>query len=228
MAYNDRNNDKKPSFPIGEFSGEGNMVDDPKELPSSGDSAFIGFKVAFNSRNYKEYDGSLFVNCTASGLTAERILADGHKGKQVIVTGDLFVDEPWENKEGDLIPSYSMKVRKIGESWKWPEKNSGGGGSRRSRDDSDDEPRGRSGRSSRGSSDDDEPRGRSGRTSTRSSDDDEPRGRSGRSSRTEEPADEPRGRSGRSSRGSSDEEPRGGRTRRTRGEVENNGDSVDD
>jgi len=213
MAY-DRNNDKKPSFPIGEFTGEGNMVEDPKELPSSGDSAFIGFKVAFNSRNYKEYEGSFFVGCTASGPTAERILADGRKGKQVFITGDLFVDEPWENKDGDLVPSYSMKVRKIGESWKWPEKNSGGGSSsRRSRDD-DDEPRGRSGRSSRGSSDDDEPRGRSGRSS--------------RSSRDEEPADEPRGRSGRSSRGSSDDEPRGRTRRSSRGEVSNHGDDVDD
>jgi single-stranded DNA-binding protein len=214
MAY-ERNSDKKPTFAIGEFSGEGNMVEDPKEL-GSGDNTFIAFKVAFNSRNYKEYEGSLFVSCTASGPTAERILADGHKGKQVVVKGDLFVDEPWENKEGDLIPSYSMKVRTIGESWKWPEKNAGGGGgSRRSRDDSDDEPRGRSGRSSsRGSSDDDEPRGRSGRSS--------------RSSRDEEPADEPRGRSSRSSRGDSDDEPRGGRTRRSRGSVEDNGDSVDD
>lgn len=226
MAYNDRNNDRKPSFPIGEFTGEGNMVEDPKELPSSGDSAFIAFKVAFNSRNYKEFEGSFFVGCTASGPTAERILADGHKGKQVMVRGELFVDEPWENKEGDLVPSYSMKVKSIGESWKWPEKNAGGGsGSRRSRGDDDDEPRGRSGRSSSRGGDDDEPRGRSGR-SARTEDADEPRGRSGRSSRDEAPADEPRGRT-RSSRGGDDDEPRG-RTRRSRGSVEDNGDSVDD
>lgn len=162
MAY-DRNSDKKPTYAAGEFTGEGNMVDDPKEI-GSGDNTFISFKVAFNSRNFKEYEGSLFVNCTASGLTADRILADGHKGKQILVTGDLIVDEPWENKDGDLMPSFSLKVRRVGESWKWPEKNSNGsGGSRRSRDDRDeDEPRGRSGRSSRSSRDEDEPRG--GRT----------------------------------------------------------------
>lgn len=218
MAY-DRNSDKKPTYAAGEFTGEGNMVDDPKEI-GSGDNTFISFKVAFNSRNFKEYEGSLFVNCTASGLTADRILADGHKGKQILVTGDLIVDEPWENKDGDLMPSFSLKVRRVGESWKWPEKNSNGSGSgsRRSRDDRDeDEPRGRSGRSSGRSSrdEDDEPRGRSGR--------------SGRSSRDEE-ADEPRGRSGRSSRSSRDEdEPRsGGRTRRSRGTVSDEGDSADD
>ena len=216
MAYKDRDDDRKPTFALGEFSAVGNMVDDPKEI-GKGDSTVVAFKVAFNSRNYKEYEGSFFVGCTVRGLTAERLLADGRKGKRVLVKGDLFSDEPWENKDGDLVPAFSMNVREIGESWKFPEKNgTGGGGSRRSsRDDDDDEPRGRSGRTSRRTEeDDDEPRGRSGRSS--------------RSSRDEDDADEPRGgRSRRSSRDDADE-PRGGRTRRSRGAVEENGDSVDD
>jgi single-stranded DNA-binding protein len=215
MAYKDRDDDRKPMFALGVFDGVGNMVDDPKEI-GKGDSTVVGFKVAFNSRNYKEFEGNLFVSCTARGLTAERILADGQKGKKVMVKGELFADEPWENKDGDLVPAFSLSVREIGESWKFPEKNGSGGGSRRSsRDDDDDEPRGRSGRTSRRSNDeDDEPRGRSGRTS--------------RSSRDEDDADEPRGgRSRRSSREDADE-PRGGRTRRSRGAVEDNGDSVDD
>lgn len=214
MAYNDRkNDDRKPTFSLGEFSGVGNMVDDPKEI-GSGDRPFVSFKVAFNSRNYKEYEGSFFVGCTVSGLTAERVLADGRKGKKVLVKGELFADEPWENKDGDLVQSFSMNVREVAESWKFPERDgSSGGGSRRSRDNDDDEPRGRSGRSSSRRNDDadDEPRGRSGRSSrsSRDEEDDEPRGRTRRSSRDD--ADEPRG-----------------RTRRSRGNVEDNGDSVED
>lgn len=214
MAYNDRDSDKKPAFPLYRITGEGNMVEDPKDLGKEG-NPFVVFKMAFNSRNSKEYEGSQFVSASVGSTMAERVLADGAKGKRITVGGMMYKDESWENKDGDLVEAFSLRIDEIGESWRFAERGAGGS-SRRRRGDDDDEPRGRS--------------GRSGGRSSRDDEDDEPRGRSGRSSRTSEEDDEPRGgRSGRSSRTSrDDDEPRGGRTRRSRGAVEDNGDAVDD
>lgn len=213
MAYNDRDSDKKPAFPLYRITGEGNMVEDPKDIGK--DNPFVVFKMAFNSRNSKEYEGSQFVSASVGSTMAERVLAEGQKGKRITVGGTMYKDESWENKDGDLVEAFSLRIDEIGESWRFAERSGGSsrGGSRRGGDD-EDEPRGRSGRSSRrGGDDEDEPRGRSGRSSRSSSSDDE---------------DEPRGRSRRSSRGGDEEEGRGGRQRRSSRGVEDNGDSVDD
>lgn len=205
MAY-DNNKDTKPSFPLGRFSGEGNLTEDPKDI-ARGDRPVAAFKVAFNSRDYKGHEDSMFIGVTVNGTAAERVLDEAKKGMRVHVEGLLSKNAPWEDKDGNMVDSFSLSADTISESWRFAKKD------------------GTSSRSARRSDDEDAPRGRSERTSRSSRDDeDAPRGRSARSSRDEED-DAPRGRSARSSR-DEEEAPRGGRTRRR--PVENAGDDIDD
>lgn len=194
MAYdNNRNNngeDTKPSFPLGRFSGEGNLTEDPKNI-ARGDRAVAAFKVAFNSRDYKGHEDSMFIGVTVNGTAAERVLDEAKKGMRVHVEGLLSKNAPWEDKEGNMVDSFSLSADTISESWRFAKRDGSTSRSARRSNDDDDAPRGRSERSSRSSRDeDDAPRGRSERSS-RGGDDDEPRAR-GRSARGADEDDAPR------------------------------------
>lgn len=178
MARNDRDNDAPKKFPWARgVTLTGNLTADPREIPAKGDGqGGVGFKFACNSSTYKEFEGVVYVDAVLFGYWAEGILENFKKGDKAVVTGDLFVPEPYgdyEPKEGEI--QMDMEARVVGKQFHPEGGGNSGGGSRRSRDEGDERKPARSRRSRDDSDGDDGGEERSPRRRSRDSDEGEER-----------------------------------------------------
>ena len=92
------------------FFLQGNLVKDPIQKSTSSGKMLCEFSIA-NNRRWGSEDKASFFNCIAWGKQAELITKYFHKGKPILVSGEIS-QEKWE-KDGKAHSKVVFVVREF-------------------------------------------------------------------------------------------------------------------
>ena len=180
---NDRDDDRKPKYPLGFITVEGNTTKrEPRDMSSDEDQTFIGFKMLATSTNYKGEEFTIPVDVSIGNAALAQNMyqtlmdaADNDESLRLCVSGNVYVNE-WEDDDEEVHvelvveathcgPSGRFNTYTKGDSASGGGSSSGEGRSRRRRSGDDDE-KGSGNRASRrrgrGSDSDDDESGSTG------------------------------------------------------------------
>jgi single-strand DNA-binding protein len=93
------------------FIIDGRLTADPELSHTNSGKTVSNFSVA-NNTGYGEVKKTNFFNCIAWGKTAELIQKFANKGMEVIIEGELNIEQ-WEGKDGVKKSSPKLTVLKI-------------------------------------------------------------------------------------------------------------------
>lgn len=95
---------------LNNVSLQGNLVEDPKVMGNENNVA--RFTVAVNN-GFGENASTTYVDCVAFGKQVPVISEHLHKGKQVIVNGQLMQNR-WEDKDGNKRSKLEVRLNNFG------------------------------------------------------------------------------------------------------------------
>jgi single-strand DNA-binding protein len=92
-----------------QFDVMGRMATDPAEKTTKNDKSYTTFRVAY-SRGYGDFKKSNFVSVNVYGRDAEYVLKFGTKGRRVLLSGELAVEQGTSNQNGTPTTWVTMHV----------------------------------------------------------------------------------------------------------------------
>lgn len=90
---------------------QGRLVADPELRQTQSGISVCSFRVAW-SKQYKETETKLFLPCTAWRGTGEIVSKHFHKGKEILVEGEL-VTRPWQDSQGNRRQTTELTVERV-------------------------------------------------------------------------------------------------------------------
>ena len=94
---------------LNQWIGQGNLTDDPRVMGD--EDNVVRFTVAVNN-GFGEYKTTTFVDCVGFGKQAAIIGKNFHKGKQILVRGQLIPNQ-WEDSDGNKRTKLECRIENV-------------------------------------------------------------------------------------------------------------------